>query len=72
MDLRDFENRCKILSSIDMGELVDAGVISSDDTGAWQAFRAHPTHWLIRADDETSTRLWALVERRATAAAKAA
>lgn len=65
MDQRAFENRVKILRSIDRDELVSAGLDCVEDDRVWVAFREDPAGWLLRADDALGGLLWALVERRA-------
>lgn len=61
-ELSVFHNRLRLLLNVDMGQLVDAGVISSDDTGSWQAFRNDPFRWLIRAPFEDVRRVWLIIE----------
>lgn len=63
--LRDFHNRLRILISIDRHELVAAGVIPGGDHNAWGTFHRDPFRWLIRCDDASAEKLWALIERRA-------
>lgn len=63
-ELRTFHNRLRILINIDMSELVNAGIISSDDTSQWIAFRDNPWRWFIRAEDEQVSRVWKIVEHR--------
>lgn len=65
MDLRDFHNRLRIMISIDRHELEAAGVIAHGDHNAWGTFHRDPFRWLIRCDDESAAKLWALIERRA-------
>lgn len=64
MTLAEFHNALRILASIDMRELVHAGAISGDDTGGWQSFRDNPWRWFIRADDDTATAVWRIIESR--------
>lgn len=63
-ELRAFHNRLRKLINIDRSQLIDAGVMSEDDSSGWQAFRAHPWRWFIRAGDEEMARVWAIMERK--------
>ena len=73
MELADFHNRLRVLTSIDMKELVEAGVIArpeypnywGDVRKAYDRFAADPFRWFLRTDDETAEKLWALIEKRA-------
>lgn len=60
--LHIFHNRLRKLLNIDMSELVSAGVISSDDTAAWESFQANPWRWFIRCGDDQAERVWAIME----------
>ena len=64
MTLREFHNGLRILTNIDLYELVEAGIIEADDEAEWKAFRDNPHRWLILADDEQSEKLWALMVKR--------
>lgn len=64
MELREFHNGLRILSSIDMPELVAGKVIEDDDEAEWAAFRKDPHRWLIRAGDEKAAALWAVMKAR--------
>jgi len=61
-----FHNALRILTSLDKHELIEADVIdhSESDHSKWIAFRDDPFRWFIRADDESATKLWGLIERR--------
>jgi hypothetical protein len=61
MELRDFDNRIRILNGIDIHELADAGV----DTTIWPAFRADPHLFFIRCDDDAKEKIWKIIQRRA-------
>lgn len=61
-DLHAFRDRMRKLLSIDMRQLVAAGVISSDDTNAWQSFCNSPHKWMIRASDGDAAKVWAIME----------
>jgi hypothetical protein len=65
MELRAFHNRLRIMIGIDRDELERAGVIARGDHNAWGTFTRDPFRWLIRCDDATAEKLWALIERRA-------
>ena len=62
-ELRVFHNRLRKLLNIDMSQLVNAGVISSDDTGAWLSFCDNPWRFFIRCDDDQAEKIWAIMER---------
>jgi hypothetical protein len=57
---RDFWNRLRILTSIDMDELAAVGVL--DNSVDWQAFSRDPFWWFVGAGDERAERLWRLIE----------
>jgi hypothetical protein len=61
----EFRNRLCILRSIDQYELVEAGVIGTDDDAMWHTFVADPYRWFILCDDKTAEKLWRLIESRA-------
>lgn len=62
---RDFHNLLRVLTSIDMSELVAGGVIEGDDEAEWATFRKDPHRWMILAGDDEADKLWAVIERRA-------
>lgn len=64
MELRDFHNGLRILTSIDMHELVEAKVIEADDEAEWAAFRKDPHRWMILADDDQADALWSVMKKR--------
>jgi sulfur transfer complex TusBCD TusB component (DsrH family) len=63
-DLRRFHNRLRVLTSIDMHELVAAGVIAHADWNAWGTFRRDPFRWFIRADDAKARAVFAIIRKR--------
>ncbi len=70
MTFKEFRNALCILRSIDRHELVVAGVLqpSLEDRqtrdSRWLDFRHDPYEFLLRADDETTDKLWALMIKR--------
>ncbi len=64
MTFQEFRNGLCILRSIDRHELVESGCIEETDVHAWPSFRDGPYEWLLCADDATTNRLWALMQRR--------
>lgn len=64
MELREFHNGLRILTSIDMHELVAGKVIEAGDEAEWAAFRKDPHKWLILADDDEADALWAVMKTR--------
>lgn len=67
MDRHAFENRLKILRSIDYAELREAGVFRGEHHAEklWARFRGAPADYLLTADDETAIKIWTVVEGRA-------
>jgi hypothetical protein len=63
MSAREFHNGLRILTGLNMHELVDGGVIEAGDKAAWAAFRKDPYRWLILADDDKANALWAIMKR---------
>ncbi len=66
MTFQEFRNGLCILRSIDQHELAEAGILEQTNAyiEEWCRFRDHPVDWLLRADDETTDKLWALMQRR--------
>lgn len=64
MTFREFRNGLCILRSIDMHELVEAGVLEPNRDSRWLDFQSDPHEFLLRADDSTTAKLWALMQRR--------
>lgn len=64
MTLREFHHALRVLLNLDRHELDAAGVIRRGDHNAWGTFRRDPYRFLIRADDATAEKLWALMQRR--------
>lgn len=60
----EFQNALRVLHNLDFDDLVHAGVMRVDAHRAWDTFRANPTVWVLRADDDTAEKLWVLVKRR--------
>ena len=67
-ELSVFHNRLRKLLNIDLYQLVDAGVMASDDTAEWERFQDNPWRWFIRAGDEQVQRVWAIMEPAPNAA----
>lgn len=65
MARRDFASRLKIMRSLDLPDLIEAGVFDAAGHG-WSQFRADPATWLLTADDSAADKAWALVEERAS------
>lgn len=59
---QQFANRLRILRSIDLHELTEVGFPET----RWNAFVVDPYNFLIRADDDTAAKLWAIIEKRMT------
>jgi hypothetical protein len=64
MNRHDLRNCLCVLHSIDMHELVRAGVIRDGDGKAWQAFASNPERFFLRLDDARAEALWGLVARQ--------
>lgn len=65
MTFAEFHNALRIMASIDMHELVEAGVIVHGDVNAWGTFRRDPFRFFIRAADDDAQRIYAIIKRRA-------
>lgn len=64
MKFAEFHNGLRVLLNVDQHELVQAGILRSNDINGWGEFRRDPFRWFIRADDEKAKKLWALVKDR--------
>lgn len=62
--LSAFHNRIRLLHSIDMHELVNAGVLEIGDRTGWRDFRTNPCQWFIRASDDYAEKVWTIMEAR--------
>jgi len=67
MILREFHSTLRVLATLNMQDLVDAGAIDQSDDAAWNAFKADPLLWILCADERCSVGLWRAMERRASA-----
>lgn len=63
-DFAAFQNRLRIMGSLDGHELVAAGVMKNDDLLAWVSFQHDPFRFFIRAEDRVGKALWALICKR--------
>ena len=59
-----FHNALRIMRSIDMVEMVAAGIIPSGDIAAYRKFADDPYYWFIIASDEDARRVWAIIQSR--------
>lgn len=64
MTFKEFRNALCILRSIDMHELVEAGVLEPNRASRWREFQSDPYEFLLRADDATTDKLWTLMVKR--------
>lgn len=64
MDKKEFHNALKVMASIDMDELVNAGVIQSGDFITWGEFRENPYHFFICSADDVAKRIWGVLMER--------
>lgn len=64
MDLRGFNNRLRVMASIDRDEMVAAGIDEMLNDPAWRSFSGSPWRWLISASDDAAAKLWTVIERR--------
>lgn len=69
MDLHQFLNRVRTLHCLDFHDLVEGGAFTRDDE-RWGAFRSNPAEFMIRADDETAAKIWAVAEKRSGGSSK--
>jgi hypothetical protein len=65
MDLHLFLNRVRTLHCLDFFDLIQAGCLERNDP-RWGAFRSDPVGFLLRVDDETAEKIWAICEKRAS------
>lgn len=68
----EFRNRLCILRSIDRPELIEAGVMGTDDLTMWNTFLGDPVGFFVLCEDHRAEKLWRLIESRAYPALKAA
>ncbi|MBN9459022.1 MAG: hypothetical protein J0I54_20510 [Bosea sp.] len=61
-----FHNRLRILLSIDRHELVEAGVLDTQDLLGWSQFQHDPFRAFLRLDTRRASALWGLVQSRET------
>ena len=59
---RRFHNLLRTLINLDMGDLVAAGVLSSE--AEWEVFEKDPHRFFRLADDVTAARLWTHMQER--------
>ena len=64
MEFTDFHGVLMTLMVLDQQELVGAGAIPDRDYEAWEAFRADPARWFLKADDDVAAAVWKAVWRR--------
>lgn len=64
MDASRFFNALRIMYSLDMHELVDAGVIDGGHSGPFLRFSKDPLRECLRYDDDRQEKLFALIESR--------
>lgn len=62
MQFAEFHNALRIMHSIDLHEIHDAGI--EMNAADWSAFQVSPARWLIRASDNDAEKLWTIIERR--------
>lgn len=62
-EMRLFHNRLRVMRSIDLADLNEAGV----DGRTWDAFRDDPYAWFIRASDADVAKVWGIIANRAPA-----
>jgi hypothetical protein len=65
MSKTEFHNALRILHSIDLHELQTVGLwLNPDNIASWVKFQDNPYLFFIRADDETSDKIWQVVVAR--------
>ncbi len=64
MDFVSFHTVLMTLMVLDQQELVDAGALADRDYEAWDAFKADPARWFLKADDEVAEAVWKAIWRR--------
>ena len=64
MDFVSFHTVLMTLMVLDQQELVDAGALADRDYEAWDAFKAAPARWFLKADDAIAEAVWEVIWRR--------
>jgi hypothetical protein len=63
MNINDFRDVGRLLTLIDMQDLVRTGAMSPGDLPTWNAFRADPLRFLLRTDDLKAHCIWEAMMR---------
>ena len=58
MDFVSFHTALMTLMMLDQQEPVDAGALADRDYKAWDAFKADPARWYLKADDAIAEAVW--------------
>jgi hypothetical protein len=64
MDFVSFHTVLMTLMVLDQQELVDAGALADRDYEPWDAFKADPARWFLKADDAIAEAVWKAIWRR--------
>jgi hypothetical protein len=76
MNLNQFHNGLRVLTSIDRHELEAVGIIDvpkgqgvypgcmDEPNKTWERFRADPFRFFLRCDDDKTRKIWAIIEKR--------
>jgi hypothetical protein len=64
MDFLSFHTVLMTLMVLDQQELVDAGALADRDYEAWDAFKADPARWFLKANDDIAKAVWKAIWRR--------
>lgn len=62
MQLNDFLSKVRKLHCLDFYDLVQGGAMDQNDP-RWGTFRSDPVGFLLRADDLTAERIWAVASK---------
>jgi hypothetical protein len=62
MTFEKFHNALRIMRSIDLQEIHEAGFDMTPSE--WDAFRSHPHDWFILARDRDAKVIWSIIEER--------
>ena len=64
MNLEDFRQGLRALMTLDFEVLVEAGIFAEWQADDWQTFRRDPFRSFFYADEETTDKIWNLIQSR--------
>ena len=63
MNVDEFRSVARLLASVDLQTMVQTGAIGAGDLPRWNAFRADPLRFLLKADEATAHCIWEAMMR---------